>query len=109
LPASVVRGRGPPPGRPAGATRHYHAIGGRSPLNPITFNQAEKLRVALAEAGAPLPVYVGMRNWEPYVADTLARMADERRHEAIGLILAPHATEASRARYTDRSEEHTSE
>ena len=28
-------------------------------------------------------------------------MADEGRHEAIGLILAPHATEASRARYTD--------
>ncbi|TMA99243.1 MAG: ferrochelatase [Deltaproteobacteria bacterium] len=99
--ANVVRGRGVPPERLAEVARHYHAIGGRSPLNPITFNQAEKLRVALAEAGAPLPVYVGMRNWEPYVADTLARMADEGRHEAIGLILAPHATEASRARYTD--------
>src|SRR5205823_14265551 len=82
--ANVVRGRGVPPERLAEVARHYHAIGGRSPLNPITFNQAEKLRVALAEAGAPLPIYVGMRNWEPYVADTLARMADEGRHEAIG-------------------------
>ena len=42
-----------------------------------------------------------MRNWEPYIADTLARMADEGRRRAAGLILAPHATEASRARYTD--------
>ena len=99
--ANVVRGRPVPPERLAEVARHYHAIGGRSPLNAITFAQAEKLRAALAEAGTPLPVYVGMRNWEPYIADTLARMADEGRRGATGLILAPHATEASRARYTD--------
>jgi len=99
--ANVVRGRGVPPERLAEVARHYHAIGGRSPLGTITFAQAEKLGAALEEAGVPLPVYVGMRNWEPYVAHTLARMADEGRREAVGLILAPHATEASRARYTD--------
>jgi len=99
--ANVVRGRAVPPARLAEVARHYHAIGGRSPLNAITFAQADKLRTALVEAGSPLPVYVGMRNWEPYIADTLARMADEGRRRAAGLILAPHATEASRARYTD--------
>jgi len=99
--ANVVRGRRVPPERLAEVAEHYHAIGGRSPLNAITFAQAEKLRAALADAGSPLPVYVGMRNWEPYIADTLARMADEGRRRAAGLILAPHATEASRARYTD--------
>jgi len=99
--ANVVRGRRVPAERLAEVARHYHAIGGRSPLNAITFAQAEKLRAALAEAGTPLPVYVGMRNWEPYIADTLTRMADDGCRRAAGLILAPHATEASRARYTD--------
>src|SRR5439155_19010530 len=61
--ANVVRGRGVPPERLAEVARHYHAIGGRSPLGTITFAQAEKLGAALEEAGVPLPVYVGMRNW----------------------------------------------
>ncbi len=40
-----------------------------------------------------------MRNWSPYVADTLARMqADGVRH-ALGVILAPHRAEASFERY----------
>src|SRR6185503_18666515 len=53
----------------------------------------------------PLPVYVGMRNWEPYLADTLARMAADGVRRAVGLILSPHATEASRERYMQQVEE----
>jgi ferrochelatase len=40
-----------------------------------------------------------MRNWEPYIADTLARMALDGVHRAAGVILSPHATESSRERY----------
>src|SRR5205823_2925599 len=75
--------------------------GGRSLLNAITFAQADALRVALANGGTALPVYVGMRNWQPYIAEALGRLADDGRREAVGVILAPHSTEASRARYTD--------
>jgi len=38
--------------------RHYDAIGGRSPLNAITFAQADALRVALANGGTALPARV---------------------------------------------------
>ena len=98
---NVVRGRGVPRERLTEVARHYDAIGGRSPLNAITFAQADALRVALANGGTALPVYVGMRNWQPYIAEALGRLADDGRREAVGVILAPHSTEASRARYTD--------
>jgi ferrochelatase len=97
--ANVLRGRSVPRERLEEVAHHYTAIGGRSPLNAITFAQAEKLETALATAGTPLPVWVGMRNWAPYVADTMARMADAGVRRAVGVILSPHASEASRDRY----------
>jgi len=99
---NVTRGRAIPAERLAQVVHHYELIGGRSPLNELTLRQAEKLAAALAAAGTPLPVHVGMRNWEPYLEDTLARMADAGVRTAIGVILSPHATEASRERYTER-------
>jgi ferrochelatase len=99
--ASVLRGRSVPPRRIEEVVRHYEAIGGRSPLRELTFRQAEKLRAALAATGSPLPVYVGMRNWEPTLAEAMARMAADGVRGAVGVILAPHSTAASRERYTE--------
>jgi ferrochelatase len=94
---NVTRGRRIPPGRLDEVAHHYELIGGRSPLNELTFRQAEALRAQLGRT----PVYVGMRNWEPYLADTLAQMAVDGVRAAVGIILAPHASEASRERYTE--------
>jgi ferrochelatase len=98
--ANVLRGRPVPPERVEEVVRHYEAIGGRSPLNALTLRQADGLRAALAAAGRPLPVHVGMRSWTPFLGDTLARMRADGVRRAVGVLLAPHATEASRARYT---------
>src|SRR5262249_10124582 len=72
--ANVLRGRPIPPERFEAVVHHYERIGGRSPLNELTFRQARALEAEL-RAGAALPVYVGMRNWTPYLHETLARMA----------------------------------
>jgi len=100
--ANVTRGRAIPTDRLEEVARHYEAIGGRSPLAELTFCQARKLEEALAVAGPALPVHVGMRNWEPYLEDTLARMVDAGVRRAVGLILSPHASEASRDRYVEQ-------
>src|SRR5512147_1086032 len=68
--ANVTRGRRIPADRLEAVAQHYELIGGRSPLNELTFRQAAALRRALPS----LPVYVGMRNWAPYVADVVAEM-----------------------------------
>jgi ferrochelatase len=97
---NVTRGRRIPPERLDEVVHHYELIGGRSPLNELTFRQAEALRRELGST----PVYVGMRNWEPYLADTLAQMAFDGVRHAAGLILAPHANESSRERYMEAVE-----
>jgi ferrochelatase len=94
---NVTRGRRVPPERLESVARHYELIGGRSPLNELTFRQADALRRALPR----LPVYVGMRNWAPYVADTLAEMTAGGIRRAVGVVLSPHANEASRERYVE--------
>src|SRR5690349_14298369 len=96
---NVLRGRPVPRERYEEVVHHYERIGGRSPLNALTFAQANGLRGVLAAEGPPLPVYVGMRNWSPYVADTLAAMQAAGVRHALGVILAAHRAEASWERY----------
>ena len=96
----VTRGRGIPAGRLEEVAHHYEQMpGGRSPLAELTFAQARGLEQALAQAGPALPVFVGMRNWHPFLHETLAEMADKGARRALGIILSPLRTEASWERY----------
>jgi ferrochelatase len=63
----------------------YRQIGGRSPLTDITHRQAAKLSSALA-----MPVYVGMRHWNPSIADAVARAEREGVQRLVGICAAPH-------------------
>jgi ferrochelatase len=95
----VTKGIPIPPERLEEVAHHYEAVGGKSPLNEITFRQAEALRTLLHEQRVTLPVYVGMRNATPFFVETLNRMAQEGVKRALGFILSPHRTEASWERY----------
>jgi ferrochelatase len=96
----VTRGRGISAERLEEVAHHYEAMpGGRSPLAELTFAQARGLQHALAEAGPALPVFVGMRNWHPFLRDTLADMERKGATRALAIILSPLRTEASWDRY----------
>ncbi len=97
--ANVLRGRAVPPERLEAVVHHYELIGGRSPLTALTMRQAEALRRALDATGPRLPVYVGMRNWHPFLADTLAAMQRDGVRRALGIILAAQQSDASWDRY----------
>jgi len=96
---NVLRGRPLPPERIETVVHHYEIIGGKSPFNELTFRQAQALEAQLRAEGVVLPVYVGMRTWTPYLQDTLQRMAADGVRRAVGIIMAPHQTEASWGRY----------
>lgn len=95
----VAAGRRIPPERLEEVAHHYEAIGGRSPLGELTFRQAEALRQALARDAIDRPVFVGMRNWHPFLHETLADMRDKGHRRALGIILSSFQTEASWERY----------
>jgi ferrochelatase len=96
---NITRGRRIPPERLEIVAHHYEVIGGRSPMNEITFRQAAALRVGLREVGVALEVYVGMRNWTPYLHETLAQMKADGRRRALGVILSAQQNEAGWDRY----------
>src|SRR5262249_21546000 len=81
------------------AHRSGQVRGGRSPLAALTFAQARGLEQALAQGGPALPVFVGMRNWHPFLHETLAEMAGKGARRALAVILSPLRTEASWDRY----------
>jgi ferrochelatase len=96
----VSRGRSISPARLEEVAHHYEQMpGGRSPLAELTFAQARGLEQALAQAGPALPVFVGMRNWHPFLHETLAEMAGKGARRALAIILSPLRTEASWDRY----------
>jgi protoporphyrin/coproporphyrin ferrochelatase len=96
----VARGRRIPPARLQEVAEHYMRLpGGRSPLNELTDAQAQALARVLEAAGQPLPVFVGMRNWHPFLHETLAEMAAHGVRRALGVILSAFRTEASWERY----------
>ena len=61
--------------------------------------QADALRAQLERDGLRLPVYVGMRNWHPYLRDTLADMQRDGVRRALGVILAAQQSDAGWERY----------
>jgi len=101
MPEYLTRVRG---GRPPGPElleemrSNYAAIGGRSPLTDLTRAQAEALR---AELGAGARVYVGMRNWRPFIADALSAAAADGVTELVGLPMAPQYSTLSVGKYEE--------
>jgi ferrochelatase len=102
--ANVLRGRRVSPERVEDVAHHYELFGGISPITDLTNRQAEGLRVRLADAGHPLPVYVGMRNWHPYLADTLREMYDAGVRRAVGFIAAAQHSFSSCEQYRQNVE-----
>jgi len=73
---NVTRGRNVPPERLDEVAEHYLHFGGVSPINRINLALITQLRAELADHGLDLPVYLGNRNWEPYVEESVATMRD---------------------------------
>jgi ferrochelatase len=101
VPAYYADVRGGRPAAPAAVeelVERYRRIG-RSPLNEIT----EAQRAAL-ERELGLPVYVGMKHWEPRIGEAVAAALAAGAERVVGLVLAPHYSRVSIGGYRERLE-----
>jgi ferrochelatase len=87
--ANVTSGRPLPPSVVA-EIQHRYGLIGRSPLTEITFQQSSRIAQELG-----MPVYVGMRNWKPYIRDTVQQMVADGITHALAICLAPHNSRTS--------------
>ncbi len=69
---------------------HRYGLIGRSPLTDITMAQAAALSRQL-----DLPVYVGMRNWKPYITTAVKEMVSDGITRALAICLAPQNSRTS--------------
>jgi protoporphyrin/coproporphyrin ferrochelatase len=81
-------------------TGRYQEIGGSSPLTAWTRKQAESLERLLG-----IPVFVGMRNWHPFIAETLARVRDAGIERLAAICMAPQYSIVSVGLYMRRTEQ----
>jgi protoporphyrin/coproporphyrin ferrochelatase len=96
-----VRGGRTPAPQVLEEVRHrYQQIGGSSPLLYWTRQQADALSALLG-----LPVFFGMRNWHPFIAETMEQIRDAGIDKIAALCLAPQFSELSIGLYIRRTEE----
>ena len=69
---------------------HRYSLIGKSPLTDITMQQAEGLQDKLG-----LPVYVGMRNWKPFIAEAVRDMMAKGVEQVVAICLAPQNSSTS--------------
>ncbi|MGB8030928.1 MAG: ferrochelatase [Terracidiphilus sp.] len=91
---NVVSGR-PVPQAVVEEIQHRYSLIGKSPLTEITMAQARLVETELAAAGAQVPVYVGMRNWRPYIPEVVRQMRADGVEEAAVISMAPQNSRTS--------------
>jgi protoporphyrin/coproporphyrin ferrochelatase len=69
---------------------HRYSLIGKSPLTEITLAQARLLAQRIG-----VPVYVGMRNWKPYIGTAVQQMIDDGVTAAAAICLAPQNSRTS--------------
>jgi len=77
-------------------THRYSLIGGGSPLLRLTLLQAEALAKSIA-----YPVYVGMRNWKPFLPEVVRRLCDDGVECIVAVCLAPQNSRTSIGLYRE--------
>ena len=97
----VLRGRRVTLERIEEVAHHYEIFDGISPITRLTRLQAQGLEQRLLGAGYQLPVYIGMRNWHPLLADTLEQMQAAGVRQAVGFIAAAQHSYSSCQQYRE--------
>jgi len=85
-----VTGGRPVPETAVEEIRHRYGLIGKSPLTEITMAQAEGVQRELGQ-----PVYVGMRNWRPFIASTVQEMVSGGVEHILAICLAPQNSSTS--------------
>lgn len=98
----VSGGRPLPPRAVEAIKRRYEQIGGRSPILENTQAQAAALQKAL---GDRFRVFIGMRNWYPYIREAVDEIVLQGFRRLIGIAMAPHYSKVSVGAYAASLEE----
>ena len=98
---NVTAGRGIPDERLATVADQYALFGGVSPINQQCRDLIAALRVDFAANDLDLPIYWGNRNWDPYLTDTIAQMADDGVQHAVAFVTSAYSSYSGCRQYRE--------
>ncbi|HRW10786.1 MAG TPA: ferrochelatase [Caldilineaceae bacterium] len=98
--ADIRAGRPTTPAVLAEITNNYRQIGGKSPLLEFTEQQVAAVQAQLDPA--QFKCYLGMRHWAPWIEEVVGQMVADGITHAVSLVLAPHYSKMSIAKYQDK-------
>ena len=98
--ADIRAGRPTTPAVLEEITHNYAQIGGKSPLLAISQKQMAAVQERLDPAR--FRFYLGMRHWSPWIEEVVGQMLDDGVTHAISLVLAPHFSKLSVAKYQEK-------
>ncbi len=102
-------GRTPSPAAVENLRARYRRIGGTTPLLQLTEDVRAGLEAALARSGTPRRVYMGMKHWHPYIAETVPTMHADGVRRVTAVVLAPHYARMSVGGYRKALDEKLAE
>jgi ferrochelatase len=80
---------------------HYALFGGVSPINAQNRALIAALRPELDAHGIDLPIYLGNRNWHPFLEDTLREMRDDGVSRALGFFTSAYSSYSGCRQYRE--------
>jgi ferrochelatase len=98
---NVTRGRNVPRERLEEVAGHYARFGGASPINTQNRALIAALGPELDAHGIDLPLYLGNRNWHPFLRDTLREMRDDGVQRALAFFTTGFSSYSSCRQYRE--------
>lgn len=98
--ADIRAGRPTTPAVLEEITHNYAQIGGKSPLLGISQQQVAAVQERLDPQR--FRCYLGMRHWSPWIEAVVAQMLTDGITRAVSLVLAPHFSKLSIAKYQEK-------
>jgi protoporphyrin/coproporphyrin ferrochelatase len=98
---NVVRGRDVPRERLEEVAQHYHHHGGRSPINDQNRALIAALQERFAADGPDLPIHLGNRNWDPYLADALRDAAAAGHRRLLAFVTSAYSSYSGCRQYRE--------
>jgi protoporphyrin/coproporphyrin ferrochelatase len=88
---NVLRGKNVPRERMLEVAHHYELFSGKSPINEQNAALKRLLEERMETHAPKLPVYIGNRNWHPYVEDTIRQMMADGVQRAVAFVASGYS------------------
>ncbi len=109
---NVLRGKNVPRARLEEVAEHYYHFDGFSPINRQVLELKQAIESELREHDINLPVFVGNRNWHPFLSDTVAEMKKQGIQRSLAFFTSAYSCYSGCRQYRENiadAQAHTGE